>query len=489
MVAGMTDRAPFIDRDHERRELRALLEAGAPRLALLTGRRRIGKTYLLAHTWPHEVTFHFTAARTTPEINRRQLLDDLARWSGEPIEPDDYPTWRSVFRLLLEIRAPEPLVVVIDEFPYLASDEAGLAEVASELNAVWERRRDDRPMVLALSGSAVATMEALAAGGSPLYGRFDWQGMLQPFDALFTARAAPFPDLADAVRTYAVFGGVPRYLAAIDPTQPFEDESTRLHLAPRGEVRQLVATALDQEEGLRDVASYKAVLRAVAAGQTERNEIAQRTGLKNDTGLRARLDRLVALGYLEAHRNIDARPNSPYRYRVADAAVRFHQRFVEPNLSLLERGDPKRIWQEMVRPHLATFVGQAFERVAAEAYDRLSAGRDLPLVREWGRFEGRDRAGVSLEVDLVAHLANGAILSGAVKWNRKPVGPRLHRDHLSMLQRAADAGRRWAHLALAPDALLVYVAAGGFTDAFRAAIADEERRVVAWTLEDLYAEP
>ena len=41
------------------------------------------------------------------------------------------------------------------------------------------------------------------------------------------------------------------------------------------------------------------------------------------------MDRLHALGYLEAHRNIDARPIAPYRYRrITDAAACFHQRFV-----------------------------------------------------------------------------------------------------------------------------------------------------------------
>ncbi len=77
-------------------------------MALLTGRRRVGKTFLLLTAWTDQQAFGFTASRTSPELNRRQLLLDLARWSGEPIEPDDHPTWRSVFRLLLDAVRPNP---------------------------------------------------------------------------------------------------------------------------------------------------------------------------------------------------------------------------------------------------------------------------------------------------------------------------------------------------------------------------------------------
>jgi len=41
--------APLVDRKVEVRELRRLARSNAPELALLTGRRRLGKTYLLTH--------------------------------------------------------------------------------------------------------------------------------------------------------------------------------------------------------------------------------------------------------------------------------------------------------------------------------------------------------------------------------------------------------------------------------------------------------
>jgi hypothetical protein len=56
-----------------------------------------------------------------------------------------------------------------------------------------------------------------------------------------------------------------------------------------------------------------------------------------------------------------------------------------------------------------------------------------------------------------------------------------------MLQRAADAGRAWAHAALDPMAPLLYVAAGGFAAGFRDEVNASGHPAICWALEDLYA--
>ena len=477
---------PIINREAELDRLHALADSGGHALALVTGRRRVGKTYLLANGWGGRAVFFFTASKTTPELNRRQLVEAVAAWSGDDVRAEDYPTWRTVFRLLLGLRAPAPLVVVLDEFQYLGDDEASAVEVASELNAVWEAPRPERPFLMVLSGSAVGTMGALASGGGPLYGRFRWQGELRPFGYWHAAELAGVKDLRERALVYGVFGGTPRYLADVDPGQSVAENATRLLLDPGGEVRLLVETALEQEEGLRDVAKYRAILHAVAGGQTKRNEIAARAGLPVDGALRDKLDRLVDLGYLETRRNVDARPNAAARYGVADAAFRFYARFVESNRSRLERLPAARVWVESVAPLLDVYMGHEFERVAVEAYDRRAADLGLPTVAEWGRWEGTDRDRRAVEVDVVAPLVGGGVLTGEVKWNREPVGVAVHTGHLDKLRRMAEAGRAWAHEALGPDGVLFYVSASGFANGFRERAAADGHRVVCWSLEDLY---
>lgn len=481
-------RIMLINRDDEVATLRKLaLADDGPKLALLTGRRRVGKTFLLTHTWEADNYFIFTAARTSPKINRRQIIQDLSRFTKRTLHEADYPTWRSVFNLILDLRLEQPLAIVLDEFQYLAADTEGLAQVASELNAAWEQPREPQQLLIVLAGSAVSTLEALDTGGAPLFGRFDWRHKLFPFNYWYADQVAPFKSVRDRVATSGVFGGMPKYLSAIDTTRSLDENIAALHLAPNGLVRQLLETAIAQEEGLRDVASYNAILHVIAGGATTRNEIAQQAGLPNNTALIGRLDALQRFGWIRERKNIGRAKTHAIQYALNDAAMRFHYRFVEPHASMLARESPLVVWEKL-KPRLPAYLGLEFEGVVEEAYTRLRAAHDLPLVKDWSRFEGVDRNRESLEIDIVAPLFSGGTLTGVIKWNEKPVGPRLHMEHIDMLQRAAQAGQSWAHDALLPSSPLLYVSAAGFTEGFREVIASEEgnRHVYLWDLADLY---
>ena len=79
------------------------------------------------------------------------------------------------------------------------------------------------------------------------------------------------------------------------------------------------------------------------------------------------------------------------------------------------------------------------------------------------------------------------MLTGAVKWNTKAMGLSLHEKHIDMLKRLASSGYAWAREALAPGAVLLYVAAGAFVPHF-VERAEIEVRVSAWSLDDLYSD-
>lgn len=479
----------LIAREVEATELRELAGSPTRHLALLCGRRGLGKTYLLTALGDRTQVFYFTASATSPEINRRALIEEAARWSGGELRAEDHPTWRAVFRALLEIAPERNLVVVVDELQHLAVDDAGLREVVSELNAVWEGRLNrSGGVLLILSGSAVRTLEALTAGGSPLHGRLDWVRQLHPFDYFDAGRMVPAYSPADRVRAYAAFGGVPKYLQAVKNHRPLDGNIVRLLLDPRGEVRLQLETALRQEEGLRDFTKYQGILGAVGLKRREVGEIAAAFGQEADTGLRRMIAQLVELGLLEAQRNFEEAKNQAVRYRIADPALRFHFGLVMPNESAIAVSGAEAVWRErLARQTFPAYVGkEVFEDVVRQGYFRHRSGHGLPPVEVWGRWEGQDRNRRDAEVNLVARLLDGRVMTGSVTFQRRAADATMLIEHLDALRRLADSGRAWAHEALRPDAPILFVSAGGYKDSFREVAGDVGREVVPWTLDELF---
>lgn len=464
----------FVDRARELQELRELADGRGPSLALVYGRRRVGKTYLLDHAWSGRRVLYYLAADATAGINRRELLEAFAALTGRGVEVEDHPTWRSVFRLLAGEAEREPLVVVLDEFQYLLGGEE---EIASQLVAVWDREVGDRPLTLVLCGSEVGTMEGLRSGGSPLYGRINWSARLRPFDYLDAAAMVPGRAWRECAYIYGIYGGTPRFLAALGEDGELAARTRGLMLSPRGEVHLQLATIIQQERGIREPGDYQAVLKAVANGRTETNEIAAAAGMQDRPyAVRRALELLENLHLLRRDRNFRASTRAPWRNRIADNALQFWYRFVHANRSRLERGEVDAVWSNSVEPYLDDYMGwSVFEGMAAESYRRHHDAWGLPGAREWTRWEGQDRNRRSIEIDMVAELDDGRILTGEVKWSSAPADVDVHLELLRDLEDLAASGQGWAREALdAPrSAGHLYVSAAGFTDHFRKRAARE----------------
>ncbi|WP_420444507.1 AAA family ATPase [Candidatus Poriferisodalis sp.] len=476
----------LIDRDSEAQHLRELAESGRSALALVRGRRRVGKTYLLNNLWPADRVLYYTASDTGAEINRRVLVNEAARWSGTELRAEDYPTWRALFGALLRLRPDAPIIIVIDEFQYLAEGSKGLREAASELNAVWERQPPVRsaPVLLVLSGSSLTMLKELERGGSPLYGRLDVSLTLNPFDYFDAGLMVPQYSAVDRVRAYASFGGMPAYLARIDDTRELDQNIVSQMLADTGSVRHLVRSAIEQQEGLRNVARYRAILASVGIGRPTAGEIAASIGLTRET-IRQQLQHLVDISMLTASSNFGSERG--IRYRLADPAERFFYGITLPLESAIAATGADQVWRELVAPQKwPTYIGQhVFEDVAAQAYRRWGPGRGLPVVPEWRRWTGRDRTRRQVDIDLVGRTLDGAVISGSVKFRSRQADARTYLEHIEALRRLADSGHGWANEALDEGAGFYFVSAGGFSDSFFEAV-EPGHELICWTLDDLY---
>jgi AAA+ ATPase superfamily predicted ATPase len=145
----------FIGRRRELAELNTLLAEPGPQFLILYGRRRVGKTTLLLH-WAQEsgVPFvYWVANRLSPVLQLRSFSQALYN-AAHPEAPADaeftYPTWEMALAQAVDLAADRRLILILDEFPYVAEAEPGLPSV---LQNMWDHRLKATQIFLVLAAA------------------------------------------------------------------------------------------------------------------------------------------------------------------------------------------------------------------------------------------------------------------------------------------------------------------------------------------------
>ena len=425
---------------------------------VLRGRRRVGKTFLLRVALRGERVIQLQAE----ERPRALQLEALARECGRLLPgapPLAFADWEDALGFMQDQAvAGGPLVVVLDEFQYLAASDEGLV---SMIQRAWDRwDAEGVPLMLVLSGSALSFMEGLLGAARPTYGRSVYRPLLLPLNyrdsAGFASPATP-PDRL--IERFAVLGGTPQYQRWAGDrslrrviTETILPPDAPLHGDPEHLVR--------QEGGIREPGSYFGTLQAIAEGSTTTSAIAGRLGMLQQLASQT-LARLQDLGYVARIEPLEPGRKARARgfWKVSDPYLRFWFRYVVPNRSRLARGRVVEVADE-IEGDLATFVGPVFEECCREWVGRYSTlGEDaLEVGSWWSRTH-------DVEVDVVTLVKAGYGLVGSCKWSRRPVsdnvlddlyaarsvmGPKAARARLAIFarggfsrrltQRAADEG-------------------------------------------------
>ena len=387
-------------------------------LLVLYGRRRTGKTSLLRRLAEERRTVFFVADMASRSDQLAAFSQTLFEALGEQeLIGTSLPSWDAALRFAAARTHEEPLLLVLDEFSYLCDSDPSLPSIIQRL---WDSELNQTRLHLVLCGSYVSFMEREILGArNPLYGRRTGEWLLKPLS--FADSRAFFPDLEvqDQIERYGVLGGIPAYLERFDPKGPLAHNVVR-HILSKGAPLYNEPRFLLMQE-LRDPHTYFSICRAVAMGRTTPNEIAQGAGL-SDRGVASRyLQTLRELHVIE--RRVPTTERNPERtrkgrYRLSDGFLRFWFRFVLPNVSALEAGDPQQVFESKVRSHLDQHVSLAFEDIAVEHLWRLQREQRLP--RQYDRIGGWWRG--ANEVDVVGVADAGALLLGECKWSQRAVG-------------------------------------------------------------------
>jgi hypothetical protein len=467
--------AELYDRDREWAALDQFVSTDKPgsTLGLVYGRRRQGKTYLLQSLTEASSGFYFAALRQSSTQNLERLAEAYRVRTSSRARVS-FQNWEEALEALLALgeNADTPVVVALDEFPYLL-------DVAPELPSILQALLSPRGSAatrwrtrLLLCGSALSTMRGLLAGTAPLRGRSSLELAVHPFgyrDAAGYWNVAHDPELA--MQLHALVGGTPAYLdmSGADPPHDLDsfDEwvSTTL-LNPASAMFREGNVLLSEEDRITDSTPHLAVLAAISGGATRRGEIAAAVGRPADA-LAHPLTVLAEARLIRAQ--ADALKQKRTTYHVAEPIVTLNELIIRPNEARLARHQAAAVWTQTADTVSAKIYGPHFEELArtwcAEHAARATLGGQPDLVaatqipcREHRRTHEID----VVVIDKSPNQPNRIIAIGEAKWQTQPCGP----AQLTRLEHLRE-------LLNAPDAQLLLFSRGGFTDELNTATQDQ----------------
>ncbi len=413
----------FVSRNNELAALNKLYAKGTHQMAVVFGRRRVGKTMLISEFVKNKPAIFFAAQEANEYLNLVLFSKKVREFFGLPNSTGDFRNWHDAFSFLAEKAKQRRFILAIDEFPYLASKDRS---VTSTLQNVIDHQMKDTGIFIILCGNQISFMEKEVMGAkSPLFGRCTAQFLIDGFDYYDAARMLPSFSNEDKMKYYACVGGTPHYLGQIDASSTFEENIMNLYFEPQSYLFGEPTMLLRQE--LREPALYNSIITAIATGSSRLNDISMKIGEKPTTTAKY-IKTLVDLRILRKEIPFGENPVRTHKslYQIEDNCFRFWYRFIFLNRGGVETGTGRLIAENMVFPELPTFVGKpAFEDVCRQYVIRKNRENALPFIAtSFGTWWGTDsRTHNSAGIDIVAdNKPQGNVLLCECKWRREKMG-------------------------------------------------------------------
>lgn len=359
----------FYGRENEMKSLKwqfqVAQEKKVARMAVVTGRRRIGKTTLIQKAFEQSdvpFIYLFISEMSSEEGIIQSLVSIAAKQLNTRFKPR-LSSLAEVIEWLLDLSKQQPMVVVLDECQTL---DKHVPHFWSELQHKWDQGKMGAQLLLIMSGSFQSAIEKIFGHHSePLFGRADQLMTVRPFSTSLTAQI--FSDHVqtaqpkDLLLFFAITGGVARYIELlVDANALTEDKILEFLYSERGSWLRAEGLIMLANEFRLSAPLYLTILSRLASGRTKRTEIQE--GI--DTDISPYLSRLETLYGLISRQKplLEAKSDRQTRYRITDPYMRFWTNFLSSTESqaLIELQQ----WStliEQTRSKLSTYLGRTLE--------------------------------------------------------------------------------------------------------------------------------
>lgn len=456
----------FYGRENERKKLCTMFHSDGQMISLIYGRRRIGKSELIKQVLKETdiKSVYYECKQTTEQNN----VDSLAELIGEAFDfpKPAFENMEVLLRFLFQKSEKEPMILVLDEYPYLRENSKGLDSV---LQSVIDHYKDTSNMKLIVCGSYVDTMKALLERQNPLYGRIDLTLNLKPMDYYESALFYPEFSEEDKVRLFSVFGGIPYYNRLIDAKKSVRENIIELIASSGARLENEVAMYLNSE--ISKITNANEVFEALAKGFSRYKDILDQSNVSSGPALIDILDKLMRMDVVAKEAPINDENNRRKSgYFISDNLSLFYYKYIFRNMSRMNIMDPDIFYDKYIAEDFETkYVPKSFERICKQYLIRKNRkGQMDEIFEKIGKYYYDDpvekRNG---EFDIVTLDDKGYIFYEA-KFRKEPVTESAVQNEIRQVKQTGLACYRYGFFSRA-----------GFT-------CDQEKDCILIELSELY---
>ena len=336
---------PFVGRQAELAELIRLTKKKTATLAVIKGRRRIGKSRLIDEFAKKYTHYQFIGLApdkdTTAQAQRNEFIRQFSEQFNLPrIQADD---WGDIFTWLGKMTATGRAIVILDEITWMGSKDT---DFLGKLEIAWEKYFSKNPeLILILCGSVSIWIEENILSSTAYFGRVACEIAVEELSIPICGKlidelgiiASPIEKLA----MLSITGGVPWYIELFNPALSFLENVKHLGFQKNGILLKEFDRLFHDLFGKRgDI--YRKIIELLAEGPKSYDEISEHLQYSSGGPLSQYLNELNISDFVSRDYSWNFKTKKQKdisRFRLADNYLRFYLKCIVPRLDQIERGN------------------------------------------------------------------------------------------------------------------------------------------------------
>ena len=372
----------MIGRDEQAQLMNDALHKNKSSFLALTGRRRVGKTFLIDQVYANNFCLKVTGIQdATLQEQIINFTQKIQKHSKKRIAQPPQ-NWQQVFILLINYLETLPKnikqVIFLDELPWICTHKSGFLKFLAHL---WnDYLSKERHFILVICGSATSwiTKKIINDKGG-LHNRVTLQLQLKPFTlaetkAFLALKKIKFTNSA-IVEIYMALGGIPFYLELLvngeSPAQAIQRLCFNDAAPLKNEYQNLYKAQFNNPE------NHEAIVTTLATSKNglSRAVIINKAKITEGGPFTRSINDLILCGFV-----IEEQPFGKLKrgsvYRLVDEYSIFYHQFIKKNKTSSKGG-----WQLLAatQPY-KTWAGYAFENICIKHTDQIKAALGIANV-------------------------------------------------------------------------------------------------------------